>query len=251
VDSAEAKKLVGDGYDRLCDTYAAWTSAGHGDLRRRYIDRVFELGLTPRAQVLDLGCGTGRHATAYLVERGLEVTGVDLSPKSVQVAKREVPGARFLLGDMSSIHLPPSSFDLVTAFYSLIHVPKEEHATVMARIWSWLRPGGHVVVTMGGGDHPGEEVEGAWLGLAPMFWSNWDVATSRRLVREAGFEEVDADLESVDEDGRQVLFFWVVGCKPAESAGRGRRAFMDTAVPITRGPAAPHVSHTAHMSHTG
>jgi hypothetical protein len=68
VDAQEAKKLVGDGYDRLYDTYAAGTTAGPGDLRHCYIDRVFELGVTPSAQALDLGCGTGRHATAYLVD---------------------------------------------------------------------------------------------------------------------------------------------------------------------------------------
>lgn len=77
----DAKKLVAEGYDRLYDRYAEWTSAGHDGLRRRYIDRVFQLGLTLPAEALDLGCGTGRHATAYLVERGLRVTGVDLSPK--------------------------------------------------------------------------------------------------------------------------------------------------------------------------
>jgi SAM-dependent methyltransferase len=210
----DAKKLVAEGYDRLYDTYAAWSSAGHDGLRHRYIDRVFELGLALPARGLDLGCGTGRHATSYLVERGLQVTGIDLSAKSIEVAQREVPLARFLVGDMASVQLPAGSFDLVTAFYSLIHVPMEEHAAVLAHIWAWLRPGGHLVMTMGGGDRPGEGVEQAWLGVAPMYWSNWDVATSRQLVREAGFEEVDANLEAIDEDGREVVFLWVVARKP-------------------------------------
>jgi SAM-dependent methyltransferase len=210
----DPKKVVAEGYDRIHGTYAAWTAAGHDGLRRRYIDRVFELGLALPAQALDLGCGTGKHATAYLVERGLQVIGVDLSPKSVQAARRDVPRASFLVGDMASIQLPANSFDLVTAFYSLIHVPKEEHATVLANICSWLRPGGHLVVTMGGGDHPGEGVDDAWLGVAPMYWSNWDISTSRRLVEEAGLQEIDANLEAIDENGRAVLFLWVVARKP-------------------------------------
>lgn len=216
----DAKKLVGEGYDRLHETYAAWTSAGHDGLRRRYIDRVFELGLALPAQALDLGCGTGRHATAYLVERGLKVTGIDLSPKSIAVAQQEVPRARFLVGDMASVELPVDSFDLVTAFYSLIHVPKDEHAAVLAGIWSWLRPGGHLIVTMGGGDRPGEGVEPAWLGVAPMYWSNWDATTNRQLVREAGFEQVTANLETLDEDGREVDFLWIVARKPVEGDAR-------------------------------
>jgi SAM-dependent methyltransferase len=120
----DPKKLVAEGYDRLYEAYANWTEAGHGSLRRRYIDMAFETRSTVPAQALDLGCGTGRHATAYLVERGLEVTGVDISAASVAAARQEVPAAQYLVGDMTALDLPPSSFDLVTAFYSIIHVPR-------------------------------------------------------------------------------------------------------------------------------
>jgi SAM-dependent methyltransferase len=211
----DPKRIVAEGYDRLHNEYAQWTAAGHDGLRRRYIERVVGSGLVKAGStVVDLGCGTGRHATAYLVDRGLDVTGVDLSPKSIEVAARDVPGVRFLVGDMASIDFPPASVDLVTALYSLIHVPKEQHAQVLARIWSWLRPGGYLIVTLSGGPQAGDGVEPAWLGVAPMYWSNWDAPTSRRLVLEAGFEEIEANFETVDEDGREVIFLWVVAQKP-------------------------------------
>lgn len=214
--AVDPKKVVADGYDRIHDVYAEWTSAGGDGLRRRYIDRIVGPGLVESdSTAVDLGCGTGRHATAYLVQLGLDVTGVDISPKSIEVAAREVPGARFVVADMASIDLPAASVDLVTAFYSLIHVPKEQHLEVLARIWGWLRPGGYLLVTMGGGTRAGDGMEPAWLGLAPMYWSNWDVTTSRRLVREAGFEEVEANLESVAEDAREVVFLWLIAQKPA------------------------------------
>jgi SAM-dependent methyltransferase len=218
--AVDPKEIVADGYDRLHNVYADWTAAGHDGLRRHYIDRIVGAGLiTAGSAVVDLGCGTGRHATAYLVDQGLDVTGVDLSPKSVEVANREVPGGRFLVGDMASIDLPAASFDLVTAFYSLIHVPKEQQAEVLVRVWSWVRPGGYLVVAMGGGTQAGDDIEPAWLGVAPMFWSNWDVPTSRRIVREAGFEEIEANLEAVHEDGRKVVFLWVVARKPGATVG--------------------------------
>jgi hypothetical protein len=47
-----------------------------------------------------------------------------------------------------------------------------------------------------------------------MYWSNWDAFTSRRLIREAGLEEIDANLETIDENGRQVVFLWIVARKP-------------------------------------
>jgi SAM-dependent methyltransferase len=216
----DPKQLVADGYDRLHTVYAEWAPAGPHDLRRRYIDRAIELAEPAPRDVLDLGCGTGRHGTAHLVAKGLAVTGVDISARSIEVARREISEADFRVADMASVELPAESFDLVTALYSLIHVPREEHHTVLDRINSWLRPGGHLVVTMGG-DHPPDAavIDPAWLGIAPMYWSTWDAITSRRLIRQAGCDEVDAHLETVDEHGRDVVFLWVIARKPGGRAG--------------------------------
>lgn len=216
----DPKQVVADGYDRLHARYADWTSERPDRLRHQYIDKVFDLVQAAPRSALDLGCSTGRHATAYLVSKGLQVTGVDISGASVEAATREVAGARFVIGDMVSVELPEEAFDLVTAFYSLIHVPKEEHAAVLGRVWSWLRPGGHLVVTMGGDQSPGESLDPAWLGAAPMYWSSWDVDISRRLLRAAGFEEVEANLETIDEDGHEVVFLWVIARRPETEHGR-------------------------------
>jgi SAM-dependent methyltransferase len=51
---------------------------------------VAELGLAPGARVLDVGCGPGRHARA-LGERGIEVVGVDISERFVELARRDAP----------------------------------------------------------------------------------------------------------------------------------------------------------------
>ncbi len=53
------------------------------------------LGLTPGQRLLDVGCGPGRHARA-LAERGLEVLGVDISHRFIDLARQDAPpGARF------------------------------------------------------------------------------------------------------------------------------------------------------------
>ena len=53
------------------------------------------LGLGPGSRVLDVGCGPGRHARA-LGERGVEVVGVDISERFVQIAREDAPpGVRF------------------------------------------------------------------------------------------------------------------------------------------------------------
>lgn len=208
--------MVADGYDRLYEVYANWTGADHRGLRHRYIDMAFDAGLLLPARALDLGCGTGRHATAYLVDRGLTVTGVDLSPASVAAARSEVPAAPFLVG---VLELPPSSIDLVTAFYSIIHVLRGQHAGLLARIASWLRPGGFLVAAIGGGQHSGEGIDKNWLGVADMYWSNWDVATNRRLVTDAGLSLLQANRKPQDEDGRVLHFLWVLAQKAAGGEG--------------------------------
>jgi SAM-dependent methyltransferase len=209
----DPKQLVADGYDRLFQAYEDWPSAGHDGLRRRYVDTVFDLGLALPAAALDLGCGTGRHGTSYLLEKGLDVTGIDISPRSVAAAAESLPAGRFLVGDMATVELPAASFDLVTAFYSIIHLPREEHAAVFARVAKWLRPGGYLICSLGGGERAGSGIDEAWLGQAPMYWSNWSATTNRQLLAGCGLAIVAADLEAVEEDGQEVTFLWVIGRK--------------------------------------
>lgn len=60
---------------------------------------VDALGLRSGMRVLDVGCGPGRHAHA-LARRGLEVVGVDISDRFVELARRDAPpGATFLRAD--------------------------------------------------------------------------------------------------------------------------------------------------------
>jgi SAM-dependent methyltransferase len=144
---------------------------------------------------------------------------VDISPATVAAARRAVPDAEFLEEDMAGLELPPRSFDLITAFYSILHVPRHEHRGLLARIATWLRPGGWLVATLGGGARGGEGIDRDWLGVADMYWSNWDLATNRRLVAEAGLRLLEATREPQEEDGRVLNFLWVLAQKPAEDAG--------------------------------
>jgi SAM-dependent methyltransferase len=64
---------------------------------------VDHLGLEPGMRVLDVGCGPGRHARA-LAARGLEVIGVDISQRFVELAARDAPpGASFVRADARAL----------------------------------------------------------------------------------------------------------------------------------------------------
>lgn len=205
-----AKRVVEQGYNRVAERHARWAAGVRQEERLRHTHDLLDR-LSPGAQVLELGCGQGAPTTRLLAER-FSVTGVDISARQLELARREVPGATFIHADMASVSFPPESFDGVAAFFSLIHVPRAEHAALLARIAGWLRPGGLLVASMGVRDTPGE-VEDDWLG-APMFFSHWDATTNRRLVADAGLRILSATEETADEDGAPVTFLWVVAEKP-------------------------------------
>jgi SAM-dependent methyltransferase len=206
----DPKRVVEAGYDRIAERYSEWTGETLTDERSRFVSLLFER-LPAGAAILELGCATGVPTTRELVKR-FAVTGVDISARSIALAKQQVPEATFIHADMTRLDFPPASFDAVIAFYSITHVPREEHAQLLQDIATWLRPGGLFVASLGAGDDPGG-VEEDWLG-APMYFSAFDSDTNRRLVQEAGLQLLIADDITGDEDGVPVTFLWVVATKP-------------------------------------
>jgi ubiquinone/menaquinone biosynthesis C-methylase UbiE len=206
----DPKQIVADGYDRIAERHAIWASGIRVDEREYYTALVLAT-LPVGAAVLDLGCGVGVPTTKRLAER-FQVTGVDISPRHVETARRNVPDATFVQCDMTALELPAASLDGVTAFYSITHVPREEHGSLLQAIGRWLRPRGLLVAAMGARESAGD-VEDDWLG-APMYFSHYDSTTNVRLVEQAGLSIVSAREEAADEDGVPTMFLWVVARKP-------------------------------------
>jgi SAM-dependent methyltransferase len=206
----DPKRIVEEGYDRIAERHAEWASRTRTEERTRYVTLLLSL-LRPGVALLELGCGAGNRTTQELAPR-FRLIGVDLSAHSVALARRNVPGAEFIHADMTQINFPPDSFHAIIAFYSIIHVPRAEHAALLGRVASWLRPGGFFVATLGVADTE-LGFEAGWLGT-PMYWSAYDPDTGRRLVEAAGLVVDRAAIETADEDGQPVSFLWVVARRP-------------------------------------
>ncbi|MBD0338633.1 MAG: class I SAM-dependent methyltransferase [Thermoleophilia bacterium] len=198
-------RTVETGYDALAPTFLEWTQEIEGDPTERFLAEVVTR-LPAGARVLDLGCGPGR--VTRRLER-FEVVGVDLSEEQLRRARANAPTATFLQGDFTQRDFPERSFDAVLALFSIVHVPRNEHAALLGRIARWLAPGGLFLASLshrGGPDSTDE-----WLGV-PMFFSGFDAETNRRLVREAGLELLVDELvfhREPDPDG-EVGFLWVL-----------------------------------------
>ncbi|MFE7973276.1 class I SAM-dependent methyltransferase [Streptomyces shenzhenensis] len=108
------------------------------------------------ADVLDLGCGTGSLAL-LAAEQGHRVTGVDLSPAMVDLARAKTAGrdAVFLVGDAAAPPVGERRFDAVLVRHVLWTLPGPGR---VLRHWSGLlRPGGRLVL-----------VEGVWGAVSPV-----------------------------------------------------------------------------------
>jgi SAM-dependent methyltransferase len=96
--------------------------------------------------VLDVACGTGKHAEGLTTE-GFVVDGVDLEPDFVSMAAERCPNGTFHVGDMTKLALP-RTYDAITCLFSAVayaHTLERLHQT-LAGMAAHLKPGGVVVI---------------------------------------------------------------------------------------------------------
>jgi 2-polyprenyl-3-methyl-5-hydroxy-6-metoxy-1,4-benzoquinol methylase len=97
----------------------------------------------PNARILDIGCGTG-WLSEILSTRG-EVTAIDLAAEVIERAQLRVPHVRFHAGDVLTMPLPSSAFDLVVTLETIAHVA--DQSKFVDRIAALLRPHGFLILT--------------------------------------------------------------------------------------------------------
>jgi SAM-dependent methyltransferase len=178
------KRIVQDGYDVLAETYLRARRLDGDDVR--LLDEL-TTRLPDGARVLDAGCGAGLPIARRLSTR-YQVTGVDLSAAQIALARENVPNASFIQSDIVTIDLPDASFEAIVSYYTLIHVPREEHPALLANFRRMLVPNGYLLVSMGASDNP-DDTEDNWLdGGATMYWSHYGRHENLLLISDAGFQ---------------------------------------------------------------
>ena len=203
------RRTVESGYDQMAEQYLA-SKDPEDPLALKALEDLASL-LPKDAAVLDLGCGAGVPVTRWLADRGFAVTGVDVSAKQLELARKYVPDATFLRADMTEVVFGPESFDAVVAFHSIIHVPRTEHPALLKRIHRWLKPHGALLATMTVADYEGRDED--WEGWgAPMVWSHYDSKANVAMLREAGFEIRYAEPRTGGGTGGET-WLWVLASK--------------------------------------
>lgn len=119
---------------------------------RPYFD-VFVAALPDSASILDLGCGTGRPIAEQLLARGHQVTGVDQATSLLGTARTRFPSATWIESSIEAFETA-LRFDAVVCWDALFHVPRELHEGILHRVVWYLKPGGRLMMTVGGSEHP-------------------------------------------------------------------------------------------------
>lgn len=125
----------------------------------------------PGMHIADICCGHGA-VTKALAATGAMVTGVDFSAAMLELARENVPEARFVEGNAMALDFADDSLDAVTIGFGIPHVPEPE--TVFGEVRRVLRKGGRFAYTV----WHGMEADGAfrWLFQAVQAHGDKDIA---------------------------------------------------------------------------
>ena len=182
--------VVRDSYDRVADNYVEMVaSTALGDIRRqpwlRAAMDVFADAVGGLGPVLDVGCGPGT-VTGYLAERGLDVSGIDLSPRMIEHARRLHPECTFSVGSSTDLNLAEASWGGLLGWWSLFNLPRRILPQVLASFAAALVPAGQLII----GTHVGDDdlLRTEAYGGVPVRWTThqWRPEQLVMMVEQAG-----------------------------------------------------------------
>ncbi|HYZ12369.1 MAG TPA: class I SAM-dependent methyltransferase [Actinomycetota bacterium] len=137
----------------LVSNAAVYDALAHRLLLRSLFDGVAAdiARVAPQeARVLEVGCGPGRLSILLARRYGLRVTGLDLDPEMIELARANAAAASdgdtpsFVVGNVSALSFPDESFDLVVSTLSMHHWTDVRAA--LSEIGRVLRPNGRALV---------------------------------------------------------------------------------------------------------
>ncbi len=175
---------------------------------------LFIKSLAPGAHVLDVGCGSGVKSR-YLIDRGFKVTGIDISEKLLEIARRDVPEAEFKVFSMTDLDSMRETFDGVFAQASLLHIPKKDAGEVVQKMVRRLVSGGHLSInvkeTQEGKPEEGMLKEDGYGYQYERFFSYFTMSELEHYLADAGLQVV-SELRNQNKSGKTV-WLQIIGRK--------------------------------------
>lgn len=148
---------------------------------RRQIKRV------PNGRVLDVGCGNGEMLDQYRA-LGWQTTGIEPGPESAQIARKK--GHCVITGVAEEANLPLESFDAITLWDALEHIPNPD--IVVQKLFKLLAPRGHIYIHVPNyGSIYAKFWRDRWfMFTAPLHYFHYSATTLTYLLTKNGFVSV-------------------------------------------------------------
>lgn len=182
-----------DTYNEIAQEYEKEFGNDYSDTP--YID-IF-LNYLDGKKVLDIGCGVG-NLTKYILDKGFNVDGIDLSEEMLNIAKSKYDDINFLQMNMKDIILD-KKYDGIMLAYSLFHLTKQEVLEVLPKYYSLLNNNGKMLLILQSGK--GEQVidEPLKNGLK-MFINYYSLEEIRKVLEDNNFKILYTDLKKPESE---------------------------------------------------
>ena len=192
-------------YDAIADT---WNEQREWYIEQSSVDAAIE-HLHSDATILDVGCGSGKPIAAYLIEKGFDVYGVDISAKLLEYAEQIIPKEKLFLADICEFKTP-LQFDAIICWFALFHVHAKKHLEMLEKFYSFLKPKGILLMTFADKSQPlnsPHTVIDEYTIESEMFGERFchsgrPAPMNSALVKEAGFNIL---IDKIDQPGNQVI----------------------------------------------
>ena len=146
---AEANENARKSYDLVAEKYHELFK---NEMEQKEFDRLlldkFANYFDSRSTICDMGCGPSGHIARHLCDKGLNVFGIDISERCIEIAQRENPEMSFQTMDMTRLNIADESIDGIISFYSIIHTPKQFVEVFFREFNRVLRKGGKILVVV-------------------------------------------------------------------------------------------------------
>lgn len=159
---------------------------------------------TAAKDVLNVGCSFGWYERVALADGASRVVGIDVDDAALAIARADVPGVELRRASALALPFAEDTFDLVTMFDVIEHVPRGTEPAALGEARRVLRPGGTLALSTPNASPVSMVADPAW----PFGHRHYRTATIERLLASAGFERQSLRLAGGLWDGADMLLYY-------------------------------------------
>lgn len=190
----------------------------------RQVITSFAAAMMAGARACDAGCGPCGHVTRMLADAGLDVVGVDISPRCIELARQEQPSLRFEVMDMAGMAFPDGAFQGLVSYYALHYLPKSRLGGVIREFSRVIRSDGLLLIVAKEGRGEGWIADPMGSGQQ-VFWCDFEPNELQTLVAANGFIEVDCQVREPLPDEISVRRIYLTARRAVEMNGAFGQAY--------------------------